>query len=140
MKTTESIVIDGYDLLGENDRLAFDDAVVGGRKLNRGTAVVSPAGTAHGDYADVKAEHRRQIFPNTIEDASPVIDYSYPATGMFVDSPAGVYLDLYQGVAQKLVDDHHIGIFHGEKITAKHRTYLNSDPKGNVILYKQVPH
>ena len=102
MKTAESIVINGYDLLAENGRLRFPDVVVGGRSLNRGTAVVPDSGTPHADYGAVKAEHARHIMPNTIEPGSPVIDYSYPAAGMFVDSPAGVYLDLYQGVAQKV--------------------------------------
>ncbi len=107
MKATESMIINGYDLNAEHDRLAFPDVTVGERRLNRGTAKAAAEGTPHGDYADVKAAHRGSIFPNTISEASPVIDYSYPATGMFVDSPAGVYLDLYQGVAQKLIDAHH---------------------------------
>lgn len=107
MRTTENVVIDGYDLLAENGRLAFPDRVLCGRVLNRGTARVSPAGTPHGDYAEVKAAHRRGIFPNTIEPGSPVIDLSWPTAGMFVSSPAGTYLDLYQGVAQKLLDEHH---------------------------------
>ncbi len=107
MKATESIVINGYDLLAEHDRVRFPDVVVCGRKLNRGTAVASPRGTPHDDYASLKQTHLSAIMPNTIEPESPVIDYSYPAAGMFVDSPAGVYLDLYQGVAQKLIDEHH---------------------------------
>ena len=108
MKATESIVIDGYDLLAENGRLGFKDQTLCGRTLNRGTAKVSPEGTPHSDYEQVKQEHERQIMPNTLDhDASPVIDLSCPVAGMFVDSPAGVYLDLYQGVAQKLVDEHH---------------------------------
>ena len=108
MKATESIVIDGYDLLAENSRLAFEDHVVGGFTLNRGTAKVSPEGTPHADYEEVMQEHARQIMPNTLSHGlSPVIDLSCPVAGMFVQSPAGVYLDLYQGVAQKLVDEHH---------------------------------
>ena len=107
MRTAESIVIDGYDLLAENGRLAFEDVVVRGRRINRGTATVPEAGTPHDAYEAVRAEHGRQIFPNTISAESPVIDYSWPATGVFVGSPAGTYLDLYQGVAQKLIDEHH---------------------------------
>jgi 4-aminobutyrate aminotransferase-like enzyme len=105
--TTESIIIDGYDLLAENDRLAFPDTVVCGNSLNRGTAEVSPEGTPHDQAAELKSEHARQIFPNTIDPGCPVVDLSYPTAGMFVGSPAGTYLDLYQGVAQKLVDEHH---------------------------------
>ncbi len=107
MKATENIVIDGYDLLAENARLAFPDHVTCGRTLNRGTATVSVDGTAHGEHADVKAEHARQIFPNTIDPHCPVIDLSWPTAGMFVSSSAGTYLDCYQGVAQKLIDERH---------------------------------
>lgn len=107
MTTTESIIVDGYDLLAENDRLDFADTVVCGHTLNRGTAEVSPEGTPHDQMAEAKSEHARQIFPNTIDPGCPVVDLSYPVAGMFVGSPAGVYLDLYQGVAQKLVDEHH---------------------------------
>ena len=56
MKTTESIVIDGYDLLAENERLSFEDVVVCGHRLNRATATVPLTGTPHADYADVKAD------------------------------------------------------------------------------------
>lgn len=108
MKTGESIVIDGYDLLAEHGRLSFPDQVVCGRTLNRGTARLSPDGTPHPDYESVKTAHESAIFPTTLTHAeSPVLDFSYPTAGLFVDSPAGVYLDLYQGVAQKLVDEHH---------------------------------
>jgi 4-aminobutyrate aminotransferase-like enzyme len=107
VSASESIVIDGYDLLAETARLELPDHVVCGRRLNRGTARVSPDGTPHPSYAEVKAEHARLIFPNTISPGCPVVDLSYPTAGMFVDSPAGVYLDLYQAVAQKLIDEHH---------------------------------
>ena len=107
MRTSERIVIDGYDLLAESGRVRFDDVTLCGRTINRGTATVSPE-TPHADGEAVKREHERQIFPNTLmRDASPVLDLSCPTAGMFVDSPAGVYMDLYQGVAQKLVDEHH---------------------------------
>ena len=107
MKTSESVVIDGYDLLAETGRLAFPDHTVCGRSLNRGTASVSPGGLCHPDGSAVKAEHAAAIMPTTLESVSPVIDLSWPATGMFVASPGGVYLDLYQGVAQKVIDEHH---------------------------------
>jgi 4-aminobutyrate aminotransferase-like enzyme len=107
VKTTESIIIDGYDLIAESGRYSFPDHVVGQHRLNRGTAEVAVAGTPHTAYEAVKIEHGRQIFPNTISPSCPVVDLSYPVAGMFVDSPAGVYLDLYQGVAQKLIDEQH---------------------------------
>ncbi len=107
MRTREGVSIDGYDLRAENGRLAFPDVVVAGRRLNRGTARVSPEGTPHDPGAAVRAAHEARIMPNTLGPDSPVVDLSWPATGLFVSSPAGVYLDLYQGVAQKLVDEHH---------------------------------
>lgn len=107
MTATESIVIDGYDLLAEKTRELFLDRTLCGRTINRSTAVLSASGTPHPDYAEVKSEHRAAIMPNTIEASSPAIDLSYPASGMFVDSPAGIYLDLYQAVAQKVVDEQH---------------------------------
>jgi 4-aminobutyrate aminotransferase-like enzyme len=107
VRTAGSIVIDGYDLLAETARLQLPDHVVCGRRLNRGTATVAHGGTPHPGHDDVKAEHARLIFPNTLSKSSPVVDLSYPVAGMFVDSPAGVYLDLYQGVAQKLMDERH---------------------------------
>jgi 4-aminobutyrate aminotransferase-like enzyme len=106
--TTESIVIDGYDLFAESGRLSFPDQTVCGRTLNRGTACVPVDGVPQPDQAAVKSEHEAQILPNTLDtDVSPVLDLSCPVSGMFVDSPTGVYMDLYQGVAQKLVDEHH---------------------------------
>lgn len=107
MTTTESIVIDGYDLLAEKRRELFPDRTLCGRTINRGSAVLSPEGTPHPDYAAIKSEHQAAIMPSTLEASSPTIDLSYPASGMFVDSPAGIYLDLYQAVAQKLVDEQH---------------------------------
>jgi 4-aminobutyrate aminotransferase-like enzyme len=107
VKTTESIIIDGYDLHAECGRYRFPDHVVGRHRLNRGTADVAAAGTPHAAHEDVKIEHGRQIFPNTLSPSCPVVDLSYPVAGMFVASPAGVYLDLYQAVAQKLIDEQH---------------------------------
>jgi 4-aminobutyrate aminotransferase-like enzyme len=107
VKTAQSIIIDGYDLIAECARYKFPDHVVGARRLNRGTAEVARAGTPHEAHEAVKIEHSRQVFPNTLSPSCPVVDLSYPVAGMFVDSPAGVYLDLYQGVAQKLIDEQH---------------------------------
>jgi 4-aminobutyrate aminotransferase-like enzyme len=119
--STESIVIDGYDLLAERSRYEFPDHVIGQRRLNRGTASVSPEGTGHGPYEAVKIAHSREIFPNTLSPSCPVIDLSYPVAGHFVDSPAGVYLDLYQGVAQKLVDEQHPNLLKTVRALAENR-------------------
>ena len=107
MTNRGSVVIDGYDLLAENARLAFRDVVVCGRRLNRSTARVSPEGTPHEPHDEVRDAHRKLVMPNTLTADSPVVDLAWPATGMFVGSAAGTYLDLYQGVAQKLIDEHH---------------------------------
>lgn len=108
MKSTETIIIDGYDLLAESQRLDFADQTVCGRTLNRATAVVAPEGVAHPDYSAIRDRHDTEVMPNTLSGpVSPAIDLSWPTAGMFVSSPGGVYLDLYQGVAQKLVDEHH---------------------------------
>ena len=107
MSTSAGVVIDGYDVLAETARCRFPDRVLLGRRLNRGTAVVAPGGTPHADAAEVRRSYAQQLVPSTLTPASPVVDLSYPAAGMFVDSPAGVYLDLYQGVAQKLFDEQH---------------------------------
>ena len=107
MSTSAGVVIDGYDVLAESARCRFADRVLAGRRLNRGTAVVSPAGTPHADARELKRQYARQVVTSTLTPTCPVVDLSYPAAGMFVDSPAGVYLDLYQGVAQKLFDEHH---------------------------------
>jgi len=101
------VVIDGYDVLAESGRCRFADRVLAGRSLNRGTATVAPAGTPHADGRDLKREYARQVVTSTLTPDGPVVDLSYPVAGMFVDSPAGVYLDLYQGVAQKLFDEQH---------------------------------
>lgn len=81
---TESIVIDGYDLAAEGERLAFPDREVCGRVLNRGTAVVSPR-----------------------DAAAPDDDASHPTAGMFVGSASGTFLDLHQGAARRLLDERH---------------------------------
>ena len=107
MSTSAGVVIDGYDVLAETARYRFADRVLAGRRLNRGTAVVAPGGTPHADAREIKRQYARQVVTNTLTPSCPVVDLSYPAAGMFVDSPAGVYLDLYQGVAQKLFDEQH---------------------------------
>lgn len=107
MKTSDHVVIDGYDLLAESERLAFPDHTVCGRTINRGTASVPVEGVEQPRHEDVRAVHVSEIMPSTLEDVSPVLDLSCPVAGMFVDSPGGTYMDLYQAVAQKLIDEQH---------------------------------
>jgi 4-aminobutyrate aminotransferase-like enzyme len=107
VKTGDHVVIDGYDLLAESERLAFPDHTVCGRTINRGTASVPVGGVEQPRHEEVRAAHLGEIMPSTLEDVSPVLDLSCPVAGMFVDSPNGTYMDLYQAVAQKLVDEQH---------------------------------
>ncbi|MCB9898043.1 MAG: aminotransferase class III-fold pyridoxal phosphate-dependent enzyme [Planctomycetes bacterium] len=107
MKTSESVVIDGYDLLAESARLAFPDRTLCGHSLNRGTAVLPERRRKPDPQADVRAAHTSAVMPSTIDAGSPVLDLSQPTHGMFVAAPEGPYLDLYLGVAQKLIDEHH---------------------------------
>lgn len=131
MNAPGRVVIDGYDLQAENTRLQFPDRTLCGRTLNRGTAVVPAEGVKHPEHERAKRDHEAAIMPNTLEPASPVIDLSCPTSGMFVDTPGGVYLDLYQGVAQKLIDEHHPHFQHAIRQLVDHglcfRREINTD-------------
>lgn len=101
-------VIDGYDVAEEKGRYRFPDVEVAGVKLNRGTAQVALTG----DPQDAAAERARQAqrahtFTTTHAADGPVIELGYPTAGQFVSSRNGVYLDMYLGVAQKLLDENH---------------------------------
>jgi len=103
-----SFVIDGYDLLAEQNRLAYADVVVCGRAINRGSALVDVDSSRVPGEAEARARHDKFVVRTTLSgERSPAIDLSYPATGMFVSSSRGVYLDLYHGVGQRLIDEHH---------------------------------
>ena len=102
--------IDGYDLAAERGRLhLIPDAVVRRRRLNRGSAVVAVAAdrmeTAW--HEAVRKRHGEVILPTTLAPDSPVVELGWPATGPFVRCAAGVYLDLYLGVGQKVLDGGH---------------------------------
>ncbi len=101
--------IDGYDIAAERARCAqIPDVVARGRRLNRGSAVVSLRGAVETarDLAE-KARHEELIFPNTLAKDSPVVELGWPMSGPFVLCGAGVYMDLYLAVAQKLLDPAH---------------------------------
>lgn len=89
MTTAENIVVDGYDLLAEKTRDLFAPRTAGGRSLHRGSAQLSPEG-------------RLDAHPN----AGPT-EPDCLTSGLFVDTPSGVYLDLAQGLSKRLVDDLH---------------------------------
>ena len=106
MRDQESVIIDGYDVLGESARLDLPDQVVCGRRLNRATAV--PAQSTPQDTPEaLLTEHDAALIPTTREAGRRAVDLSHPAHGMFVSSDGGVYLDLSLGLGQKIVDESH---------------------------------
>jgi 4-aminobutyrate aminotransferase-like enzyme len=102
-------VVDGYDLEAERARYRLiPDVVVRGQRLNRGTATVALTGSLETPaLAAVRARHNEVIFPNTLAADSPVVELGWPLSGSFVRCSAGVYLDLYLAVAQKVLDPAH---------------------------------
>ncbi|TAK76120.1 MAG: aminotransferase class III-fold pyridoxal phosphate-dependent enzyme [Dehalococcoidia bacterium] len=94
-----------YDLDAERSRYAFPDVVRNGISLNRGTAEPAPADSEPSGFTAVREAHRAALVPSTLAADGPVVELDRPATGVFVASRRGVYLDLYQGVAQRLFDD-----------------------------------
>jgi 4-aminobutyrate aminotransferase-like enzyme len=105
-------VVEGYDIEAERGRLAqIPDVVVRGHRLNRGNATVSVSGDLETPaLAAVRAKHAAVIFPNTLAPDSPVVELGWPLSGSFVRCSAGVYLDLYLAVAQKVLDPAHPAI------------------------------
>lgn len=53
----------------------------------------------------MRAGHDLVAVRTTIPAGAPVVELDRPATGVYVASRRGMYLDLYQGVAQRLFDD-----------------------------------
>ena len=102
-------VVDGYDIEAERARLSrIPDVVVRGQRLNRGNATVAIKGDLESPaMAAVRARHAEVIFPNTLAADSPVVELGWPLSGSFVRCSAGVYLDLYLAVAQKVLDPAH---------------------------------
>lgn len=106
--TRSRTIIDGYDLQRERERYAFPDVTVAGETLNRGTATVGVTADPEDEAAArARADHLAHIYPTTHGASSPVLELGYPIAGHFVRSRHGVYMDLYLGVAQKLLDENH---------------------------------
>ena len=102
-------LVEGYDFEAERARCAsIPDVVIRGRRLNRGTAVVKITGPMETPrHEAVRRAHEAAIFPNTLAPDSPVVELGWPIAGPFVSCPAGVYMDLYLAVAQKVLDPAH---------------------------------
>lgn len=95
----------GYDLQAELGRYRFPDIERGGVRLNRGTAKSEAAESESPAFEEVRSAHRVAIVQSTLSADSPVVELDRPSAGIYVGSRRGVYLDLYQGVAQRLFDD-----------------------------------
>ena len=96
---------DRYDIAAERERYDFPDVERGGVSLNRGTAQPVAASTEPDGFAGVRARHRAAVVTTTLPEDGPVIELDRPTAGIYVASRRGTYLDLYQGVAQRLFDD-----------------------------------
>lgn len=101
--------VDGYDLAAERGRYhLLPDVTVRGHTLNRGTAAVALASPIETPFHEaVRARHAGAVFPSTLAPDSPVLELGWPLSGPFVRCSAGVYMDLYLGVAQKILDPAH---------------------------------
>lgn len=97
-----------YDVRAEAGRYAFADVERGGVRLNRGTARPGYAPVDPPEFDAVREEHDVIAVRTTLPAGAPVIELDRPATGVYVASRRGVYLDLYQGVAQRLFDDERV--------------------------------
>jgi 4-aminobutyrate aminotransferase-like enzyme len=103
--------VEGYDLAAERGRYGLaPEGIVRGHRLHRGTARVAVAGMESPAHAAVRARHAEVLFPNTLAPDSPVVELGWPLSGSFVRCAAGVYLDMYLGVGQKLLDPNHAAI------------------------------
>ena len=99
--------MDTYDLQAERARYAFADIERGGVRLNRGEAEPQAA-EEPAAFEAVRQAHNAIVVTSTLSADGPVIELDQPSTGIYVASRRGVYLDLYQGVAQRLFDDERI--------------------------------
>lgn len=97
-----------YDFHGEASRLRFPDITLRGVTLNRATARVRlDAPMERPPLEQARRAYRETAFTTTLDPASPVIELGWPVAGPYVASPAGVYMDTYLGVAQKILDESH---------------------------------
>jgi 4-aminobutyrate aminotransferase-like enzyme len=101
-------VIEGYDLSAERARYNFPDAVVAGRRLNRGTCTIEITGEMDsGRLRAARKRHMESMFVTTHGLDAPVLELGYPVAGHYVLCEAGTYMDLMLGCAQKIVDENH---------------------------------
>ncbi|MBK6939401.1 MAG: aminotransferase class III-fold pyridoxal phosphate-dependent enzyme [Planctomycetes bacterium] len=131
MTTTAPVnhcVIDGYDLVAEKSRYAFPDVEIAGARLNRGTAKVDVRFDPNDGVATVtRAAHTRVAFKTTHDADAPVIELGYPIAGHYAMARNGVHLDMYLGVAQKLLDENHPRLVAAVDTLVKYRLALRRE-------------
>jgi len=112
----------GYDLRGEASRLRFPDVTLRGVTLNRATARIHVGGRMERAEADrTRAASREALFTTTHDAKAPVLELGWPVAGPYVACPAGTYMDLYLGVAQKIVDEGHPRLLELGETLLRHR-------------------
>lgn len=124
--------IDGYEFAAETERAVRDIAPVtlAGHTLHRATARVTFTGEVPADQA-ARDAHRGAILPTTVDPDSPVIELGWPTHGHYVLDSRGVHMDLYLGVGQKLIDEHHPALVRAGRKLVEHglllRREINTD-------------
>jgi 4-aminobutyrate aminotransferase len=125
-------VIDGYDFDAETARALHEvpEVCVSGRSLHRASARVAFRGETPEDAAAREA-HRGAILPTTVDPDSPVLELGWPTHGHYVMDSRGVHFDLYLGVAQKIIDEHHPALQRAAQKLIEHglllRREINTD-------------
>ncbi|MCE9634631.1 MAG: aminotransferase class III-fold pyridoxal phosphate-dependent enzyme [Planctomycetes bacterium] len=138
-------VIDGYDFAAETSRALREipEVCFGGHSLHRGSARVTFSGETPADEA-VRREHKASIFQTTVDPDSPVIELGWPTHGHYVQDSRGVHMDLYLGVAQKLVDEHHPALQRAVQKLLEHglilRREINTDDYLRVAAHAEGIH
>src|SRR5262245_2588072 len=87
--------IDGYDFGAETARAKtlLSEVRIAGHALHRASAQVKVAAEPP-EWAAAREAHRAQLFPNTLDADSPVVELGWPTAGHYVMSSRGVEFDL----------------------------------------------
>ena len=124
--------IDDYDFAAETERAArlIAEVKLSGHALHRASARVAYGGETKEDTA-VREAHHAAFLQTTVDPDSPVIELGWPTHGPYVMDSRGVHMDLYLGVAQKLLDEHHPALHRASEKLLEHglllRREINTD-------------
>lgn len=125
-----------YDLQGEAARLRFPDVRGKGVTLNRATARVHlSAPIERPEHDAVRAAYRQTSFTTTHDAKGPVVEVGWPVAGPYVACPAGVYMDLYLGVAQKILDESHPRLWQVADALVRHRLLFRREINTDDFLF-----